>query len=88
VADALSGLGGLPDDGCADGGSTVKSRATGVVPVNLAEGIIWGTPGGVDAKKGFVLEDEQTAMSWDEALMWFKITPFSPLSTHQKLMAY
>jgi hypothetical protein len=89
MAEQLPELRELRGDAVADGGSTVKSRATGVTPVDLAaSGIMWGTPSGVDTRNGFMLEDEKTTMPWDEALMWFEVTPFSPLWTHQKLMVY
>jgi hypothetical protein len=79
----------LPADLCFDGGSTVKQRSTGVVSVDLrASEVIWGISTVWDKKKLFRLEYEETSMGLDEVIMWFDVTPFSPLAMHMKHIAY
>jgi hypothetical protein len=85
----VASLQGLPPDSVADGGSTVTPRSNGVVSVDLGEPeVIWGVSNLGDKKKPFRLEDQKTTMGLDEALMWFDVTPFSPLPTHKKHVAY
>jgi hypothetical protein len=72
-----------------DGGSTVKPRSMGVVPVDLSQVDPQSTVSGTTIVNGaFVLEDEKSTIAWEEALMWFSLTPFSPLASHAKLVAF
>jgi hypothetical protein len=93
VGDAVQGaykaIADLPADFTADGGSTVVPRGCGVIPtditvpprVSLCSGVsIIGDP--------FVLDDDEQAMSKQEALMWFEVTPFSPLPTHKRFVPF
>jgi WD40 repeat protein len=80
---------GLADSFAVDGGSTVKPRSMGVVPVDLSQVDLRSAVSGTTIIGGaFVLEDEKSTIAWEEALMWFSLTPFSPLPTHAKLMAF
>jgi hypothetical protein len=75
----------LSDDLVIDGGCTIIPRGSGVVPREI----------GVATRKSYCsgerilgdfhfLEDGKSAMTRQEALMWFDVTPFSPLSTHKR----
>ena len=72
-----------------DGGSTVKSNGTNIVPVDIdaVTRISYCTNTRIEGNY-FILEDGKSAISDDEALMWFEVTPFSPLPTHHRLSPY
>jgi WD40 repeat protein len=72
-----------------DGGSRVRAQIAGINPVNpdCAQRVSICSGAGFDGN-AFILEDGTTAVSADEALMWFEVTPFSPLKTHRRLCPY
>lgn len=79
----------LPDDYSCDGGSTVRAQGNGCTQVELSsEKYTSFCSGKVIAGNLFFLEDRRTTMDREEALMWFDVTPFSPLRTHQRLTVY
>lgn len=87
--ETVKGIQALADDVSVNGGSTVKMRDIGVVPVEISEVKFTSICSGTTIKGGaFFLEDQKSAMSADEAQMWFEVTPFSPLETHTQLMPY
>jgi WD40 repeat protein len=72
-----------------DGGSLVRAQIAGINPVNpdSAQRVSICSGCGFEGN-AFILEDGVTAISGDEALMWFEVTPFSPLKTHRRLCPY
>jgi hypothetical protein len=89
VSNVLAGLEELDNDFSIVGGTTVKPRSMGVMPIDVAEAQSMSTVSGITIKRGsFVLEDQHSTMAWEEALMWFELTPFSPLPSHRRFMAY
>ena len=72
-----------------DGGCTVKSSDPGVNPTDLdfepmislcSNELVTGSP--------FILEDLKSRMTYDEALMFFESSPFSPLRTSRYTIPY
>lgn len=71
------------------GGSTVRSNGANTVPVDIdAISRTSYCTGALIEGNYFLLEDGKTTLSDDEALMWFEVTPFSPLPTHRRLCPY
>ena len=72
-----------------DGGITIMSMNPGSVPidieVNLTKSICSNLP---PSGNVFYLEDGVSIMSSDEALMYFEVTPFSPLPTCKSFIPY
>ena len=66
-----------------DGGRTVASLSSSVKTIDVSKESI-SICHTRDTSSIFVLEDGQSYFSTNEALMWFSITPFSPLPTHKK----
>jgi hypothetical protein len=61
----------------------VKPSSMGIFPANVAEANLLLLVSGETITHGvFMLEDGQSMVSWDGALMWFEFTPFSPLPSH------
>jgi len=71
------------------GGSTVKSLGSGLVPIDLESKRCVSICSGKRIEGNvFYLEDRKTTMSYDEALMWFEVNPFSPLPSHANLSPF
>ena len=88
-SEALNGIKLLQDDVSVDGGSTVVGLGTGNLPVHLSSNPIISVCSGLKIDGNvFYLEDGESAMSAEEALMWFEVNPFSPLKTHERLFPY
>ena len=86
---AGQGIQSLADNISVDGGSTVKMRDIGVVPVEINELKFSSVCSGKTIRGStFFLEDPKYVMGGDEAQMWFEVTPFSPLETHEQMMTY
>ena len=86
---AGQGIQSLADNTAVDGGSTVKMRDIGVVPVEINELKFTSVCSGKTIRGStFFLEDPKYVMGGDEAQMWFEVTPFSPLETHEQMMTY
>jgi hypothetical protein len=79
----------LADDDRVDGGVIVQPAVAKVVPIPISGEVpVSYCSGRMLGEPPFVLEDGETCMSLREALMWFDVTPFSPLKTHQRLSVY
>lgn len=86
---AFEGIKKLDADQSFDGGSTVHALGTGNLPINVESDPIVSICSGLKIDGNiFFLEDGKSAMSMEEALMWFEVTPFSPLDTHERLFPY
>lgn len=84
---AFEGLSSLTQG--VDGGCTVNALGSGVIPIDMDSQIRTSACTNQQIKGNyFVLEDGKTAISYDEALMWFEVTPFSLLETHERLFPY
>jgi hypothetical protein len=71
------------------GGSVVKSHGSGGVPIDMDAAVFvsictWNRICG----NSFCLEDGSSMMAEDEALMWFEVTPFSPLTSHHRICPF
>jgi hypothetical protein len=75
----------LPDDFAIDGGCTIIPRESGVVPreIGVATRMSYCSSERILGDLHF-LEDGKTTITRQEALMWFDVTPFSPLPTHKR----
>jgi hypothetical protein len=79
----------LDDQDQVSGGVVVQPAVPKVIPVRIeANPVVSYCSGPLVGESVFLLEDGETAMSSREALMWFDVTPFSPLKTHQMLSVY
>ncbi|KAK8876408.1 hypothetical protein M9Y10_006614 [Tritrichomonas musculus] len=88
-SEIYDGIKALNDNVSVDGGSTVKSLGTGKLPIHLSSDPIVSVCSGLKIDGNiFYLEDGQSAMSAEEALMWFEVNPFSPLETHERLFPF
>jgi hypothetical protein len=79
----------LADEDRVDGGVIIQPSVSKVVPLQIevkTQISYFCRP--LVGESVFVLEDGVTFMSLREALMWFDVTPFSPLKTHQRLSVY
>jgi WD40 repeat protein len=86
---AMEGLQKLPDGPGWEGGSTVQTRGTGVVPIDVGCTLYTSFCSGKEVHGNIcLLEDGKTAMSSEEAVMWHDVTPFSPLETHGTMVVY
>lgn len=88
-SEAFNGIKQLADNVTVDGGSTVAGLGTGNLPIHLSSNPIISVCSGLKIEGNvFYLEDGESAMSEEEALMWFEVNPFSPLKTHERLFPY
>ena len=87
--ETVKGILNLPKNLSVDGGCTVHALGTGNLPIDLASSPVVSVCTGyrIDGNI-FYLEDGISAMSTEEALMWFEVNPFSPLKTHERLFPY
>ncbi|OHT15812.1 hypothetical protein TRFO_13835 [Tritrichomonas foetus] len=89
ACETFDGINKLNDNFTIDGGSTVHVLGTGNLPIDLAAPPVMSVCSGLRIDGNiFYLEDGQSAMSQEEAMMWFEVNPFSPLKTHQRLFPY
>jgi hypothetical protein len=87
LCEAFDGIADIAD--AVDGGALVKGMGSGVIPIDMESTYRMSICSGERIYGNvFMLEDEVTAISTDEALMWFEVTPYSPLKTHHKLCPY
>jgi hypothetical protein len=71
------------------GGSTVRSHGSGIVPIDMHAVMRVSICNGEKiCGNAFCLEDGKSMMSEDEALMWFEVTPYSPLESHGRLCPF
>ncbi|OHT12484.1 hypothetical protein TRFO_17637 [Tritrichomonas foetus] len=72
-----------------DGGSTVKAHGSGIIPNDMGASVGYSffTKKRIDGNV-FYFEDDSTAVSEDEALMWYEVSPFSPLASHKRFNPY
>lgn len=85
----FEGIQSLDDDVSVDGGCTVHGLGSGIIPFDIGIGIKKSICSGLRIHGNyFVLEDKKSMMTLDEALMWFEVTPYSPLPTAQRMFPY
>jgi hypothetical protein len=88
-SEAIQGLNNLNDGIGWSGGSTVKTRGTGVIPIDVGCTIHKSFCTGKTVSGNIcLLEDGKTVMSSEEGVMWHNVTPFSPLETHGVMSVY
>ena len=68
-----------------NGGATVKCHGSGIIP-NDMESIIKTSicTGNRITGNVYYFEDENSTVSEDESIMWYEVSPFSPLKTHKR----
>ena len=71
-----------------DGGATIKALRANLPIIDIAKNISSICSGKMIKDTIFILVDGSSAMSLDEALMWFEVCPFSPLPTHRQFSPY
>lgn len=86
---ALIGIKNLDTGQVFNGGSTVRSHGSGVVPNDLGSVVQYSLCSGKKIMGNvFYFEDGESTVSQDEALMWYEVSPFSPLKTHKRFSPF
>jgi hypothetical protein len=74
---------------CSNGGSTIVPISSPGRLISIdAPALISYCSGVLITGEPFILEDGRTAFTRQEALMWFEVTPFSPLPSHVRLFPF